>query len=46
VEAEFEVKFDKLMKGDQFEKVTQKLVISIWNQYWQDIKDQDNSEQG
>lgn len=31
VEAEFDVKFDKQMTGAQFTKVTQKLVISIWN---------------
>jgi hypothetical protein len=33
-----EVKFDKNTKSDVFHNITQKLVIQIWNQYWQDQK--------
>ena len=33
VEAELEVKFEKTTNGELFQRVVQKLVMQIWNQY-------------
>lgn len=36
VHSEMEVKFDKSIKDETFQNITQKLVLQIWNQHWQD----------
>ena len=43
VEAELEVKVDKKMNGESFQRVIQRLLLQIWDQYVQDKNDAANN---